>query len=404
MHNEIDSNRLYQHILNLQGIKHANIDYKALSNAADYIKSEFEKLGLDVIEEKFKVDGLDYEFRNIVGVLKRGDANEIVISGHHDTVFNSPGANDNASACAVILEIARVLSTRNLDNINFRFVSFDLEETNPYIEQELNRIAEKHAFKINNIHTKLIYRENQKKYLPTMRPILTEKGRIELLHRIEDLSEPEIAYYTDIVEFASRELIDEDWVGKTALMGSANYVRNAIKEGRKIRGIINLDTVGYSSENKGSQIFPEAYPVKLMQLMTRKIGRLIPKISRIFRFQGVKDISVGNYALLLADDNSNDLAKVFLDNAKQVDLNMGAIQTQMNYDQIKQQMPDLLRSDHAPFWREGIDGIFITDTANFRYHYYHTSADEIEYINFDFLKKITQTTLLTALEYACNPK
>ncbi|NOY08995.1 MAG: Zn-dependent exopeptidase M28 [Spirochaetes bacterium] len=31
------------------------------------------------------------------------------VTGHHDTVFNAPGANDNASACAIIIETARII-------------------------------------------------------------------------------------------------------------------------------------------------------------------------------------------------------------------------------------------------------------------------------------------------------
>ncbi len=56
---------------------------------------------------------------------------------------------------------------------------------------------------------------------------------------------------------------------------------------------------------------------------------------------------------------------------------------------------DTLRSDHAPFWRENIPALMITDTANFRYPYYHTKADTIDKLDFDFIKKITQVTIAT---------
>ena len=63
-------------------------------------------------------------------------------------------------------------------------------------------------------------------------------------------------------------------------------------------------------------------------------------------------------------------------------------------------MPDLLRSDHAPFWRENIHAIFISDSANFRCPHYHTGSDTIDKIDFVFMKKIAQTSLLTLIAMA----
>lgn len=37
--------------------------------------------------------------------------------------------------------------------------------------------------------------------------------------------------------------------------------------------------------------------------------------------------------------------------------------------------PDILRSDHAPFWDKNIPAVFVTDTANFRNPNYHTPQD-----------------------------
>jgi Zn-dependent M28 family amino/carboxypeptidase len=58
-------------------------------------------------------------------------------------------------------------------------------------------------------------------------------------------------------------------------------------------------------------------------------------------------------------------------------------------------MRDLLRSDHAPFWRQGIPGVFLTDTAEFRYPYYHTPADLIDKVDFDFLAKMCKAIVAT---------
>jgi len=70
------------------------------------------------------------------------------------------------------------------------------------------------------------------------------------------------------------------------------------------------------------------------------------------------------------------------------------------FEKIAKWLMDLLRSDHGPFWRENIPALMITDTANFRYPYYHTEADTIDKLDFDFIKKVTQATIATVVK--CN--
>ena len=63
-------------------------------------------------------------------------------------------------------------------------------------------------------------------------------------------------------------------------------------------------------------------------------------------------------------------------------------------------VPDLRRSDHAPFWDIGVPSLFLTDCANFRNPYYHTPLDVISMVNIDFLinniKAIVTTLALKA--------
>lgn len=59
---------------------------------------------------------------------KGKDTNEIVVIGaHHDTVEDTPGANDDASGTATTLELARVLAKMPTDT-ELRFVAFGAEE------------------------------------------------------------------------------------------------------------------------------------------------------------------------------------------------------------------------------------------------------------------------------------
>ncbi|MGB3293890.1 MAG: M28 family peptidase, partial [Phormidesmis sp.] len=52
--------------------------------------------------------------------------------------------------------------------------------------------------------------------------------------------------------------------------------------------------------------------------------------------------------------------------------------------------PDLLRSDHAPFWEKDIPAVFVTDTANFRNPYYHTEQDTPDTLDPQFLQGSAQ--------------
>jgi len=55
--------------------------------------------------------------------------------------------------------------------------------------------------------------------------------------------------------------------------------------------------------------------------------------------------------------------------------------------------PNLLRSDHVPFWAEGIGALMVTDTADFRNPNYHRSSDTVETIDRLFLAGSTQVVL-----------
>ena len=87
--------------------------------AAAYLVGRFESLGLEVLRDPFVVDGEQVE--NLVAeVPGTVDASVVyVFSAHYDSTSNAaetdaPGADDNASGVAAVLEAARVLSGRPL--------------------------------------------------------------------------------------------------------------------------------------------------------------------------------------------------------------------------------------------------------------------------------------------------
>ena len=98
-----------------------------LRAAADYIRSEFCALGLPPSVQTYRAQGQDCE--NLEVTLPGGArASEIVLVGaHYDTVEGSPGANDNASGVAGLIEIARSLRQIALAR-TLKLVAFANEE------------------------------------------------------------------------------------------------------------------------------------------------------------------------------------------------------------------------------------------------------------------------------------
>lgn len=125
----ISIENLKRHVENIHFDRNPFDGYPQLEQAAQYIRKEFLKMGLIVKEDLFQWEGRSY--KNI-GAEKKGatSPNRVFILGaHYDTVPGSPGADDNASAIAVLLEVARNIQTVPLE-CTVRLIAFSLEEYN----------------------------------------------------------------------------------------------------------------------------------------------------------------------------------------------------------------------------------------------------------------------------------
>jgi Zn-dependent M28 family amino/carboxypeptidase len=81
----------------------------ALQAAAGYIEAELSALGYAVAAQSYEAHGVSCRNLEVV-VPGNARAGEIVLAGaHYDTVTGSPGADDNASGVAGLIEIARML-------------------------------------------------------------------------------------------------------------------------------------------------------------------------------------------------------------------------------------------------------------------------------------------------------
>ena len=108
------------------GERHAR-NYKGLVAAEQYIASELTALGYSVTFQSFTYAGV--QMKNVIAE-RRGVSkpNEIVVVGaHYDTVYGTPGADDNASGVAALLAIARLI--RDVKHSRtIRLVAFANEE------------------------------------------------------------------------------------------------------------------------------------------------------------------------------------------------------------------------------------------------------------------------------------
>jgi aminopeptidase YwaD len=93
-----------------------------------FVEKELASSGLGVESDYFFYRGKS--FRNVVGRLgNRREASLIILGAHLDAVEGTPGADDNASGVAVLLEAARLLSRARL-RAPVLFCAFNLEELN----------------------------------------------------------------------------------------------------------------------------------------------------------------------------------------------------------------------------------------------------------------------------------
>lgn len=101
---------------------------RALAAAADYIEAIWRAQGYEVAAQRYEVSGL--ACANLE-VTRRGDTRpeEILLLGaHYDSVVGSPGANDNATGVAALLELARRFRALT-PALTVRFVAFVNEES-----------------------------------------------------------------------------------------------------------------------------------------------------------------------------------------------------------------------------------------------------------------------------------
>lgn len=143
----------------------------------------------------------------------------------------------------------------------------------------------------------------------------------------------------------------------TDKMGSFQYAKLCRERTDNIVAMLSLETIGYYSDSPGSQMYPNP----------------------LFR--------------LLCPDTGNFL--LFLSNLKSMKLLNRAVSSFRAGVEFPAQsiaLPEFIRgvrfSDQDSFWRFGYPAIMVTDTANYRYPYYHDNQDTPEKLNYEKLSAV----------------
>ena len=121
--------RTVQHLTDIYPPRN-HFNTESLGNSANYIIREFNKFGVEVEQQKFEVSGNTY--KNVIASVGPKSGLRIVVGAHYDVCEEQPGADDNASAIAGMLEIARFAKLHESE-LPYRvdFIAYTLEEP-PY--------------------------------------------------------------------------------------------------------------------------------------------------------------------------------------------------------------------------------------------------------------------------------
>lgn len=243
--------------------------YPALCRAADFIEQQFTDSGYRVERQKYRVGDLDC-YNLEVQITGTSNPEEIVIIGaHYDSFVGTPGANDNASGTAALLELARYFAGKKTAK-TLRFVAFTNEEP-PYFQ--------------------------------------------------------------------------------TPDMGSWVYAHRCRRRDENLTAVLSLETIGYYSNEPDSQEYP-------------------PPLSAFYPTKG-------NFIAVVGNVGSRKLVHRIVD----------AFRRHAKFPSEGGAVPGDITgvgwSDHWSFWQEGYSAVEITDTAPFRYPYYHHAEDTPDKLDFD---------------------
>ena len=101
------------------------MNISSLDKSAEYVYSRMKDYADSVYFQEFQVEGKVY--KNVIATINPYHSKRIIIGAHYDVAGDTPGADDNASGVAGLLEILRMLS-KNRPPCRVDFAAYSLEE------------------------------------------------------------------------------------------------------------------------------------------------------------------------------------------------------------------------------------------------------------------------------------
>jgi Zn-dependent M28 family amino/carboxypeptidase len=139
---------------------------------------------------------------------------------------------------------------------------------------------------------------------------------------------------------------------QTEEMGSFVYAKRCKERGAKVRAMISLETIGYFSDEPGSQNYPAT-----------GLGWFYP--------------SKGDFLGFASDISSRALLREVVAAFRQ------AGRLPCEGASLPAAIPGIGWSDQWSFWQFGYPAIMVTDTAPFRYRHYHEPTDTPDKLDYD---------------------
>jgi len=250
-------------------------NYHNLAAAADYIESALTDANCSPHRQNYQAEGKTCSNleAQITGEIFPDQI--VVIGSHYDSVYGSPGANDNCSAVAANLALARRLANTKPAR-TLRFVFFANEEF-PFFQ--------------------------------------------------------------------------------TDQMGSRVYAKACREKNENIIAMLSLETIGYYTDSPNTQKYPFPFSI------------FYP--------------SKGNFLGFVSNTRSKDLLHSAITSFRK------HCKFPSQGGAIPEFVPGIDWSDHDSFWHYNYPAIMLTDTAPFRYPYYHSPEDTFNKICFDHLARVT---------------
>lgn len=129
--NEVSVGRIYEYEKQLFSFDSKNIVQPGNMRATQWLEDTYRSFGIETRQQRFTtVQGREIEVANVIAMIPGTQNPELVyvVGAHFDSRAEGPGADDNTSGTAMILEAARVLASRPLP-ASVMFVSFTGEES-----------------------------------------------------------------------------------------------------------------------------------------------------------------------------------------------------------------------------------------------------------------------------------